>query len=108
MCSNIFPTNVFLSDDIVVFDRNFHDSVDTMKRLDLNVVSSTFLNECHQFTVDEDNESRCVTKIRRIIETVNSRPNQFKTLSNTAQNSSIPHLEDYLSLVCFVMELRLT
>ena len=71
-----------------------------MEGLGLNVVLPPFLQGRHQFTTTEANESRCVTKVRWIVEAVNARVKQFKFLSNTVQNSSLPHLEVYLSIAC--------
>ncbi|CAF3956339.1 unnamed protein product, partial [Rotaria sp. Silwood1] len=76
------------------------DSVEIMEELGLNVALPSFLNGRHQFTTDEANQSRYVTKIRWMVEAVNSRIKQFKFLSNTVQNSSLPYLEQYLSIAC--------
>lgn len=84
-------------------DRGFRDSVDTMEDLGLNVVLPPFLNGRRQFTTSEANQSRCVTKMRWVVEAVNGRIKQFKFLANTIQNSSIPHLEQYLSIVCAII-----
>ena len=70
-----------------------------MEGLGLNVVLPPFLNGRRQFTSSEANQSRCVTKVRWVVEAVNGRIKQFKFLANTIQNSSIPHLEQYLSIV---------
>ncbi|CAF2146828.1 unnamed protein product [Rotaria magnacalcarata] len=74
-----------------------------MEELGLNAALPPFLNGRRQFTTAEANESRCVTKIRWIVETVNGRLKQFKFLSNTVQNFSIPHLEEYLSIACSII-----
>ena len=50
------------------------------------------------------NESRCVTKVKWIVEAVNAQLKQFKFFSNTVQNSSIPPLEDYLSIACVIID----
>ncbi len=84
-------------------DRGFRDSVDTMESLGLNVVLPPFLNGRRQFTTSEANQSRYVTKVRWVVEAVNSRIKQFKYLSNTIPNSSIPHLEQYISIVCAII-----
>ncbi|CAF3469556.1 unnamed protein product, partial [Rotaria socialis] len=92
-----------IQDDVVVVDRGFHDSINTMEGFGLNVTLPPFLNDRRQFTTDEANESRCVTKIRWVVEAVNARLKQFKFFSNTVQNLSIPHLEEYLSIVCSII-----
>ena len=71
-----------------------------MEELGLNVALPPFLNGRRQFTSDEANQSRYVTKVRWVVEAVNARMKQFKFLSNTVQNSSLPYLEEYLSIAC--------
>ncbi|CAF4651489.1 unnamed protein product, partial [Rotaria sp. Silwood2] len=85
-------------DDVVVVDRGFRDSVDIMEGLGLKVALPPFLNGRRQFTTTEANQSRYVTKIRWVVEAANARIKQFKFFSNTVQNSSLPHLEEYLSI----------
>jgi hypothetical protein len=74
-----------------------------MEGLGLNVSLPPFLKGRRQFTTTEANESRCVTKIRWVVEAVNARIKHFKFLSNTVQNSSLPHLEAYLSIACAII-----
>ncbi len=71
-----------------------------MESLGLNVVLPPFLNGRQQFTTSEANQSRYVTKVRWVVEAANARIKQFKFLANTIQNSSIPYLEQYLSIAC--------
>ncbi|CAF1405012.1 unnamed protein product [Rotaria magnacalcarata] len=102
-CRQFVTRTIRCNDDIVVVDRDFRDSISTMEELGLNAALPPFLNGRRQFTTAEANESRCVTKIRWIVETVNGRLKQFKFLSNTVQNFSIPHLEEYLSIACSII-----
>jgi DNA-binding transcriptional regulator WhiA len=59
-----------------------------------------FLDHRRQFTTQESNESRCITKIRWAVEAVNRRIKEFKYFANTVQNSSLMYLQDDLSIVC--------
>jgi hypothetical protein len=93
----------FFQDDIVVVDRGFRDSVEIMEELGLNVALPPFLNGRRQFTTEEANQSRYVTKVRWVVEAANARIKQFKFLSNTVQNSSLPYLEQYLSIACAII-----
>lgn len=81
-------------------DRGFRDSVDAMEVLGLEVAMPPFLNRRRQFSSEESNPSRCITKIRWIVEAVNGRMKQFKYFSNTVQNSSLPYLETYILSAC--------
>ena len=84
-------------------DRGFRDSIDTMESFGLNVSLPPFLNGRRQFTTSEANQSRYVTKLRWVVEAVNSRIKQFKYLANTIPNSSLSHLEQDLSIVCAII-----
>ena len=74
-----------------------------MEELDLNVALPPFLNGRRQFTAVEANQARYVTKLRWIVEAVNVRIKQFKFFANTIQNSSLPYLEQYLSIACTII-----
>jgi hypothetical protein len=74
-----------------------------MELLGLNVALPSFLNGRRQFTTSEANQTRCVTKVRWVVEAANARLKQFKFFSNTVQNSSLPHLEKYLSIACSII-----
>ncbi len=55
--------------DVVVVDRGFRDAVRTINRFGFNVQMPDFLNGKKQMSTEEANHSRCVTKVRWIIET---------------------------------------
>ena len=81
-------------------DRGFRDSISVMQALGVDVAMPPFLDGKPQFTYDEANYSRCITKVRWVVEAVNRRIKQFKYFANTIQNSSICYLEHDLSVVC--------
>ena len=74
-----------------------------MEELDLNVSLPPFLNRRRQFTAAKANQACCVIKRRWVVEVVNARIKQFKFVLNTVQNSSLPYLEQYLSIVCVII-----
>ena len=55
-------------DDILILDRGFRDAIRAMKQFDFDVAMPHFLNGRKQFSLDEANQNRCVTKVRWIIE----------------------------------------
>lgn len=55
--------------DVVVVDRGFRDAVNTIKRFGFNVEMPDFLKGKKQLSCKEANRSRCVAKVRWIIET---------------------------------------
>lgn len=87
----------------MVVDGGFRDAFNTIEEFGFDVASPPFLNGRRQFSTSEANESKCVTKVRWIVEAVNARLKQFKFFANTVQNSSIPSLEDYLSIACAIV-----
>ena len=88
---------------MVIVDRGFRDCVGTMEELGFNVILPPFLHGRQRFTQSDANQSRNVTKIRWVVEAVNGRMKQFKFLANTIQNGSLPHLEQYLLIICAII-----
>ena len=84
-------------------DRGFRDCVNAMEHLGLDVDFPPFLNSHRQFTASAANQSRFVSTIRWIVEAVNAQITQFKFLANIVQNTSLPHLPQYLSSVCSII-----
>ena len=70
--------NWIQDDDVIIVDRGFRDAVDTIKRFGLNVQMPNFLNGKKQLPCNEANHSRCVTKVRWIIE--DSEYNEIRTI----------------------------
>jgi len=83
-----------------VVDRGFRDAVGVMQSLGLDVAMPPFLDGRRQFSTEESNQSRCITKVRWIVEAVNRRIKEFKYFANTVQNSSLMYLEADLSIAC--------
>ena len=83
-------------------DRGFRDSVEVMEGLGLELVIPPFLDGPRKFSKTESNQSECITKVRWVVEAVNGQMKQFKFFSNTIQNSSLSHLEAYISTVCSI------
>lgn len=71
-----------------------------MQALGLEAAMPSFLEGRRQFSAEEANESRCITKIRWVVEAANRRLKQFKYFANTIQNSSLPYLESDMSIAC--------
>ena len=60
--------NWLKDDDVIVVDRGFRDAVHTLNRFGFNVKMPAFLNGRKQLSCEEANHSRCVTKVRWVIE----------------------------------------
>ncbi len=65
-------------------DRGFRDCVSVMQALGLDVVMPPFFDGRRQFPAGEENQSRCITKVRWVVEAANRRIKQFKYFANTA------------------------
>ena len=89
--------------DIVVVDRGFRDSTGVMQALDVDVCMPEFLNGRRQFDAFEANRPRFISKIRWVVESANGRVKHFKLLNQTIQNSTIPHVRDYLKIACALL-----
>jgi hypothetical protein len=108
-------------DDIVVVDRGFRDALTTINNFGFRVQMPDFLNGKKQLSAREANNSRCVTKVRWIIEggmnetnltlvsmfhffffilSVNAKIKQWRYFSQTIQNSNISRVGSYLSIIC--------
>lgn len=56
-------------DDVIVIDRGFRDAVDSMKMLGFQPVMPNFLKGGRkQLTVEDANRTRCITKVRWVVE----------------------------------------
>ncbi|CAF4695223.1 unnamed protein product, partial [Rotaria socialis] len=76
-------------DDVLILDREFRDTVRAMKQFGFQVAMSSFLNGRKQFSLEEANLYRCITKVRWIVESVNAQLKQWKYFSQTIPNSSV-------------------
>ncbi|CAC5410204.1 unnamed protein product [Mytilus coruscus] len=61
-------------DDVVIVDRGFRDSIDLLEELEIQTEMPSFLKKGQsQFTTEESNTSRLITKIRWVVESANGR-----------------------------------
>jgi hypothetical protein len=67
-------------EDIIVVDRGFRDAIKTIKRFGFNVQMPDFLKGKKQLSCKEANHSRCVTKVRWIVESSMLINEVFSTL----------------------------
>ncbi|CAM4836812.1 unnamed protein product [Rotaria magnacalcarata] len=86
--------------DVLVLDRGFRDTVNTLNRLGLKVAMPDFLHNQQQLPADEANRTRLVTKNRWVIESVNRKIKTWKFMAQTIQNSTLRFISDYLDIIC--------
>jgi lipopolysaccharide biosynthesis glycosyltransferase len=55
-------------DDVLILDRGFRDAIRAMNKFGFEVAMPHFLNGRKQFSFEEANRNRCITKVRWVIE----------------------------------------
>ena len=97
-CNNIL--NWSQSNDVLVLERGFQDSLDLIDSLNLRSESPSFLGKGQkQHTEAEANTSRLVTKIRWAVESANGRLKRWRFYANVVTNTQIPFIGDYVRIV---------
>jgi len=86
-------------EDVMVVDRGFRDSITTLEEYGLIPKMPHFLEVGKQHNTMSANESRLVTKIRWIVESVNGLIKTWKMLANVFPNTQIPYIGDYVRIV---------
>lgn len=79
--------------------RDFRDSLETLEEYGLVPKMPHFLREGRQHSIEDANESRLVTKIRWVVESVNGLIKSWKMLTQVFPNSQIPYVGDYVRIV---------
>ena len=96
-------TEWFQQGDVLVVDRGFRDVADLLKDFGIKSHMPHFLTKSQkQLSTEEANETRLVTKVRWVVESVNGRVKQLKAVSNVMPNSQIPYIGDYIRIICSV------
>ena len=86
--------------DVMIVDRGFRDATDVLEDLGVRTEMPKFLPKGQkQFTCEEANTSRMVTKIRWVVESVNGRLKQWKYLQNIVPNNQIPDIGENVKLI---------
>lgn len=90
-------------DDILIVDRGFRDSIETLEEHLLIPKMPRFLDKgSHQLDTLDANSSRLVTKIRWVVESVNGLMKTWKALGQVVPNTQIPYIRDYVRIVCAI------
>ncbi|XP_052090260.1 uncharacterized protein LOC127726916 [Mytilus californianus] len=104
--NSIFKNNLekikewFETNDVVVVDRGFRDSIDLLEEFGIQIKMPSFLKRNEkQLSVEDGNTTRLVTKIRWVVESVNGRIKQWRLLDKVLPNSLIPYAGEYTRFV---------
>ncbi|CAC5423661.1 unnamed protein product [Mytilus coruscus] len=88
-------------EDILFLDRGFRDAIPLFRRSRIQAEMPRFLKKGDkQFSTEDANMSRLVTKIRWIVESSNARIKTWKYLSHTLPTNQIPFIGDFVRIVC--------
>ena len=88
-------------EDVLIVDRGFRDAEQFLKDLNFKVeMPCITVKGMKQQTTDEANASRLVTKVRWVVESANGRIKQWKFLEKVIPNSYVPHIGDFVRIVC--------
>ncbi|CAF3200987.1 unnamed protein product [Rotaria sp. Silwood2] len=89
--------------DIMIVDRGFRDCLDLVNSFGYTTFMPLFLPKSKKFSTSEANSNRFVTVLRWVVESVNGRIKTFKFFDHVVQNSSLPYVHGYLSIVCAII-----
>ncbi|XP_062580526.1 uncharacterized protein LOC134242456 [Saccostrea cucullata] len=91
-------------DDLLVVDRGFRDSIGFLDSLGINSEMPDYLSRgSKQHTTEEANHSRCVTKVRWVVESANGRIKKWKALDQVFPNCQIKWIGDSVRIVCAIV-----
>lgn len=87
--------------DIFIVDRGFRDVSGYLIEEGYEVKMPQYLQKGNsQHSTEEANTSRLVTKVRWVVESVNTRIKQWKFFDKVVSNHYIPYIGDFLRIVC--------
>ena len=93
----------FKNSDLFVVDRGFRDCFETLDSFGFEVKMPSFLNKAKQHSTQEANDSRMVTKVRWIIESINGVIKQWKYFKNVISNCNLNTIKDDFKIVCAII-----
>ena len=96
--------SILQPDDMVIIDRGFRDVIQYFNQNNIKTSIPCFLSKNQtQFTTAEANQTRLVTKLRWIVESVNGRIKKFEYFNKMISNNSIPKINENLFILCSLL-----
>lgn len=96
-------SNILKPGDIFILDRGFRDVIDLLKNKGFQVLMPALKGKRNQLTTEESNESRFVTKLRWVVESVHGIIGQkYKLLHHQFDNKMLHVAGDYCRIACFL------
>lgn len=91
-------------DDVLIVDRGFRDDIPFLNELGFKTHMPAFLQKSvKQHSTNEENMTRFLTKERWVVEAANGRIKKWKFLDNVVCNSQIPHIRDFVRVICAII-----
>ena len=101
-CDNIL--NWIDNNDIMIVDRGFRDSLGVLKAFGMDVAMPFFMSSHQkQLDVQQANNSRFVTMLRWMVESVSSRMKRFRWFNQVIPNSSLPFIQDFTCILAALL-----
>lgn len=91
--------NFFKSGDLFVLDRGFQHVLSDLENKGFKVSIPSSKGGTSQLSTAEANESRICTKVRWVVEAVNSSLKRFKHLQNTVNSYEVPSLYNDVRII---------
>lgn len=92
--------------DILIMDRGYRDAKEFVSSIDVEPVMPSFLNRSDkQLQCLAANKSRCVTRIRFVVERVNKLWREWKFFANVVHNKNYHHMNDWCKIVCAILNM---
>ncbi|XP_046559913.1 uncharacterized protein LOC124268930 [Haliotis rubra] len=89
------------ADDVFIVDRGFRDSITFLEKHGFHVEMPAYLEKGkRQHEVEDANVSRLITKVRWVVESCNGRIKQWRFLDKVVSNHYVPHIGDFVRIVC--------
>jgi hypothetical protein len=68
-----------------------------------DLMSKTIVFRQKQYTTEEANKSRLITKVRWVVESANGRIKQWRFLDKVVPNKLVKYIGDFFKIVCAIL-----
>lgn len=89
--------------DVMIVDRGFRVCLELLEEMGLVHEMPRFLNKQQQFSTEDANKTRLVTKVRWVVEAVNGQLKNWRAFDKVIPNTQIPYIGDYVRIVCAML-----
>lgn len=102
--TTMLPLSSISSRQILVTSWNSSNAIPFLNELGFKTHMLAFLQKSvKQHSTNEANMTRFVTKVLWVVKAANSRIKRWKFLDNVVRNSQIPHIKDFVRIICAII-----